>query len=496
MAKGEYEQAAVDYGEMININPKDANAYVYRGDAYRLKRDYEHAIADYDQAIRLNQALARAYTGRALAAVATRDYDRAIADSDQAITLEPNSAAAWTHRGNVYRAKLDDDRAIQDFDQATLLDPKYPNAFDLRASIYMRKGDYDRAIADWTKAIALNSKAPGYYNARASAYSRKGDYARAISDFDKAIELAPRFTLAYVNRGDAYDLKGAYARAIEDYDRALGIDPNHAVARQNRERVQARITVAADQTVAPPPPLVPGGVERRVALVIGNSQYKTVGVLPNTLRDATTVADALRAVGFQSVELATDLDRDGMVRALQSFRDQADQADWALIYYAGHGIEIERQNYVIPTNATLRDQRDVQAEAITSDELLAAVSGSRALHIVMLDACRENPFRARMRRTDATRAVSRGLAPPVEPKAGTLVVFAAKDGEVAADDVDGVNGPFARAFVRNIREPGREVRRVFDYVRDDVMEATGDRQQPFTYGSLPAKRDYFFLAAK
>jgi hypothetical protein len=115
----------------------------------------------------------------------------------------------------------------------------------------------------------------------------------------------------------------------------------------------------------------------------------------------------------------------------------------------------------------------------------------------VLDACRVNPFKDQMRRTMATRsATDRGLAPPPEPKPGTMVVYAAKDGEVAADDAGGANSPFARAFVNELKVPGREVRRLFDNVRDEVLEATGQRQQPFIYSSVPGKRDFFFVAGK
>jgi uncharacterized caspase-like protein len=115
----------------------------------------------------------------------------------------------------------------------------------------------------------------------------------------------------------------------------------------------------------------------------------------------------------------------------------------------------------------------------------------------VLDACRNNPFKERMRRTIASRgATERGLAPPPETEPGTLVVYSAKEGEIAEDDIDGSNSPFARAFVAQLKVPGREVRRLFDYVRDDVLLATNKRQQPFTYGSLPGARDFYFMAGK
>jgi uncharacterized caspase-like protein len=125
---------------------------------------------------------------------------------------------------------------------------------------------------------------------------------------------------------------------------------------------------------------------------------------------------------------------------------------------------------------------------------MSAVEGARKLRLVLMDACRDNPFAARMRRTVASRSIGRGLA-RVEPSVGTLVVYSAKDGEVALDG-DGANSPFAAAFVSELQLPGLEVRRLFDFVRDDVMQATSNRQQPFSYGSVPGRQDYFFIAGK
>src|SRR5262249_13253981 len=147
--------------------------------------------------------------------------------------------------------------------------------------------------------------------------------------------------------------------------------------RRNRDRLAALV---ARPESAKPDPVKPvsAAPDRRVALVIGNSQYRVAPSLPNPRRDASAIADALRQVGFETVEFATDLDHDGMVNALRSFRDKADNADWALIYYAGHGIEIDRINYFIPTDARLRDDRDLKAETVSYDDLLNTVSGARA----------------------------------------------------------------------------------------------------------------------
>ncbi|MBI4273769.1 MAG: caspase family protein, partial [Rhizobiales bacterium] len=162
------------------------------------------------------------------------------------------------------------------------------------------------------------------------------------------------------------------------------------------------------------------------------------------------------------------------------------------VYYAGHGLEIGGVNYLIPVDARLATDRDVELEAVPLNQVLSAVERARKLRLVLLDACRDNPFASQMKRTLATRSVGRGLA-SIEPEAGTLVVYAAKHGETALDG-DSANSPFVTAFVKNLATPGLEVRRLFDFVRDDVMEATNRRQQPFSYGSVPGRQDFFFVA--
>jgi len=235
---------------------------------------------------------------------------------------------------------------------------------------------------------------------------------------------------------------------------------------------------------------------RRVALVIGNSLYQNAPQLPNPSGDAAAVGAALRAVGFQSVTVLNDLSREGTLNALRSFASEAANADWAVIYYAGHGMEAAGMNYLVPVDAALKSDRDLSIEAVSLEQVLNAAERASSLRLVILDACRDNPFASQMKRslTVASRSVSRGLA-SVEPDAGTLVVYAAKHGETASDG-DGANSPFATAFMSNLKKPNIEIRRLFDYVRDDVMDVTRRQQQPFTYGSLSGRQEYFFVATK
>lgn len=250
------------------------------------------------------------------------------------------------------------------------------------------------------------------------------------------------------------------------------------------------IAMAPSGPTPAPQAATPSG--RRVALVIGNSAYESVAKLTNPQRDATAVAAALRGVGFHSVTVANDLTREALVAALIAFSRETDNAEWGVVYFAGHGIEVGGINYLVPVDARLKSDRDVELEGVSLNQVLGAVERARKLRLVLLDACRDNPFASQMRRSLGTRSVGRGLA-SVEPEAGTLVVYAAKHGETALDG-EGSNSPFAAALVKNLRTPGVEVRRLFDFVRDEVLETTNRRQQPYSYGSLPGREDFYFTA--
>jgi uncharacterized caspase-like protein len=226
-----------------------------------------------------------------------------------------------------------------------------------------------------------------------------------------------------------------------------------------------------------------------VALVIGNGAYRDVPSLDNPVNDARLIAGALRADGFD-VTVAPDLDRDGLVDALKTFAVKADAADWAVVYFAGHGIEMGGTNYLIPVDARLLTDRDVELEAVPSGQVMHAIDGAHQLRVVILDACRNNPFADSMKRTGEGRSIGRGLA-RIEPARGTLVFYAAKEGTIAADG-DGADSPFATALAKHLTEPGIEVDKMFRLVIDDVIDATGNKQEPFMYGSLTGRQDFYF----
>jgi hypothetical protein len=271
------------------------------------------------------------------------------------------------------------------------------------------------------------------------------------------------------------------------------VNPADTVTPRTTQQTAEIAKAAAPADISKPQAQTSTLTRNRIALVIGNSAYKNVPALTNPARDADTIASSLRAVGFKTVQLRSDLTRERLTDALHSFAAEADKADWAVVYFAGHGLEVNGTNYLIPVDARLAADRDVEFEAVPLDRVMSAVSGAKRLRLVLLDACRDNPFANQMRRSVATRSIGRGLT-NVEPEAGTLVVYAAKHRQVALDG-DGGNSPFVTALTKRMSTPGLEVRRLFDYVRDDVLEMTNRAQQPFSYGSLPGSEDYYFRAA-
>ncbi|MEO0990282.1 MAG: caspase family protein [Pseudomonadota bacterium] len=225
----------------------------------------------------------------------------------------------------------------------------------------------------------------------------------------------------------------------------------------------------------------------RIALVIGNGAYDGVADLKNPLNDARAVAEELTALGF-TVTHIEDASRNDMIDALRTFRNESFGKRQALVYYAGHGIEIDKQNYLVPTDALLKSDIDVEYEAVSMDLVVGATSGASGLRLVVLDACRDNPFLQTMQRSAATRSIGRGLA-IVEPAGNTLVAYSAKGGTVASDG-KGDYSPYAAAFLKALRTPGLEIGKFFRQIRDDVVISTAARQEPFLYGSLSARDIY------
>jgi uncharacterized caspase-like protein len=237
----------------------------------------------------------------------------------------------------------------------------------------------------------------------------------------------------------------------------------------------------------------------RIALVIGNSRYAAAPALSNPRNDATAIAAALRKAEFAEVFEAYDVTAAEMKAVLAMFKRKVAEADWAVVYFAGHGMEMNDSNYLISVDARIASEQDLQQFSVPLANVIDSIQGTRKLGLVILDACRNNPF---IKTLEEGRAVSRSQgggshAAPISPglgdiapPSGVMVAYASRHGTVALDG-EGQHSPYTAALLERLAARGEELNEVFRRVRDQVFTASDGKQQPFTYGSLPAERFYF-----
>jgi uncharacterized caspase-like protein len=232
-------------------------------------------------------------------------------------------------------------------------------------------------------------------------------------------------------------------------------------------------------------------IGRRVALVVGNSDYKNSARLANPASDARAMAEVFRALGFDEVHEYKDLEKQGLLAAFKKFGDVATSADWAVVYYAGHGLEVAGTNYFVPIDAKLEKEADTEDEAVPVKRLFDRLGDVKGIKIVILDACRDNPLAARSLRRGGTRGGgSRGLA-SMPGESGTLIALAADPG-MPAYDGEGVHSPYAQALLKHITEPNLEIRMMFGKVYDTMRETMSGKQEPWIQAKLSGQVSYQF----
>jgi tetratricopeptide (TPR) repeat protein len=481
----------------LRRNPENGNVYYNRATAYASKGDYDRAIADFDRAIELDPANGSAYNSRGIAHRHRGEYDQAILDHTRAIELDRTDEKAFNNRGLAYSRKGDANRAIADYTKAIELNPRYAAPYNNRAWAYYKSGKAAQGLPDVERSIELRPDHAQDLDTRGHIFEAMGQRSKALADYNAALRVQPDLVSSLWARGQIYEVQGLPSLAIADYKRLIELKEDAERPEREHEKAHARITALENNEMASAPVIKPGGgtsqkppqeIGRRVALVIGNAQYQTAGALTNPKTDASAVAAKLGLLGFAVIS-KYDLGAAEMRKALSEFEDKAAGADWALVYYAGHGMEMEGKNWLIPVDARLAKSNDVPDETIALDRVLDRVHGARKLRIVILDACRSNPFVSRIVMAGGKRALNRGLA-PIEPEHGEVVFYAARDGSVAADG-DSDHSPFATALLRHLDEEGVELGRFFRKVTSTVLSTTNPKQEPFVYGRLPDEDFYF-----
>ncbi|SFN37173.1 Tetratricopeptide repeat-containing protein [Bradyrhizobium sp. Rc3b] len=490
ISKRDYDRAIETLSIAIDLDPDYVIALNLRGLAYERKGQDDLAMADYNLALQKRPTYGVPYNNRGVIHARRGALQSALDDFSLSIKYTPKFLLGWTNRARARTLMKDFDGAIADFAEAEKIDPAAPQIASNRCITYGMMGRYAQALADCNGLIERQPKNVFAINNRADVSMMKGDLDAALKDYNTAIQINPNNIRAHSGRGQIYERKKDLAQARADYRAAAYSLTKFDEPDVARARAVAQERLAALTLQAPA-----GATGRRVALVIGNGAYKNVHALPNPPRDSKLIASVLRDVGFQSVISVNDLTRDKFFDALKAFAEEAEKADWAVVYYAGHGFEIGGVNYLVPVDAKLAADKDAETQAVALEQVIAAVGAARKMRLVVLDACRDNPFAPSMQRTLSLKLVDKGFS-NIEPGAGFMVVYAAKHGETAMDGDGSANSPFATALAREIKQPRIEIRKLFDIIRDDVWAATKHEQQPFTYGSPPGREDFYFVAGK
>lgn len=454
-------------GRRLSASDK-AKYLAYRGWAHTQKQDYQAALADLDMSIVLDDRQfgsrgSRAGVHRALGAL-----DHALIDIDACIKLAPRFAPARTVRGDILRDQGNTEAALREYDAALKLDPTELSALTGRSITYRMMGRVKEAQAELMRALALDNRVAEIYVAQGQLAESNHDLAKAREAYTRALEQ-PK-SIRFTNKPGS---------PIFDATRQQKIATARLAVLNNEQQD------IASSPAAPPAPM------QKLALVMGNGAYDVASKLPNPPRDARLIAQELRSIGFDTTE-GIDMTSDAMRRAVKEFLAKAPHAKVTLIFFAGHGMQIDGKNYLVPIDAQLTSGKNITDELIDLDFIMAGLDDKLRANVIVLDACRDNPFASRTPVDSvASRSVTirSGLAPQAGLSsggtlgAGTLIAFATAPGQVAYDG-EGASSPFTTALARHIITPGLEAQQMLTRVRSEVVASTRGRQVPWSNSSL------------
>ena len=506
LGKGDYDRAMAEASEAVRLNGQSATAFLNRGLGFEGKGALNKAQADFRRAVSIDPQKRQVPVKQAadglqrveqkMAALGGADWagcfsapqtEQKIAACGRLIEAKKlgsdDLSAAYYQRATGFALVTGDiDRVIADCSEAVRLDATNTNAFATRGAGFARKGLLDRALADLNEGQRLNPNNAGVHNGLGIYYAAVGDYDRALAEYNEAIRLFPQFAAAYRNRGVAYEKKGQFNAALADFHVALGYDPTKKLvfAREAADgiaRIEARLAApatpnasAAAPSSARAPAVVPG---KRVALVIGNDKYESLQPLQKAANDARVVADHLGKLGFEVI-LAENANRRTMSEKLTELTGRLGRGDTAFFFFAGHGIAIKDGNYLLPTDTPQVSEGQeslLTREAIGADSIVDALQDRGARVIVMvLDACRDNPFKkAGSRGVGASGGLGEMRAPE-----GVFVLYSAGFGQTALDRLNdsdaNVNSVFTRTFAPLLDRPGLSLQELAKITQSEVKK--------------------------
>lgn len=406
--------------------------------------------------------------------------DKVIADG-QAVAAE--RIAAYYSRSGILYDRRQYEAVISDLDQLVALKGDHALALNRRGLAKAELNRNTEAVADYDKALAADPALIRAWMYRGDANRNRGEFERALADYEQALKRDPLALWALRGRGYTYERMGLFAEAEQVYRQVLAgqprrDNPDDRRARRSAETDLKRIAAAlqARSRFANP-------IGSRAALIIANTRYKgSFEALATPANDASALAAALKHVGFKDADIVVrhDLDRRGMTAALREFEATARTVDWALVYFAGHGVRARSNlDYMIPIDAQVESERDLADEAVALERVAERIADAKKLQMIVFDACRSNDLTRRLyASSDAQRAAPASAAP--FEAAGLMIAFSARRGQSAYDGK--VHSPFAEALLANLEKPGIDLEAALAATADHVRKATRDAQVPEIYG--------------
>jgi Flp pilus assembly protein TadD len=515
--KGENEQAIAAYREAIRLQPEHADAHYGLGVASGHLSQNEQAVTAYREAIRLNPGLADAHYNLGMIYARLRLEEQAIAAFREAIRLQPTDALAHYGLGVIYAKRGQNDQAMEVYREAIRLNPNHAEAYTGLGVIYSRTRQDDQAIEAYRQAVQLKPSQPNAYYGLWGMYRVKGDRSEAQRAWRAYQALVP-------GAGPEPDTGMAQAEpqapstptAVELVAERPTIEPvslptvspplasslplpepPRVMPERSAEAMPkpSPMAVLSESPTAPSPPrpsISParppevGGLtfpssEQRTALVIGNAAYR-VDPLRNAVHDATDMAMSLRGVGFQVIELH-DADHQRMEEGVEQFTRQLGRGGVGVFYYSGHGVQVNGLNYLIPVDARISRESDIKYQSVQVDWVLDRMrDAGNELNVIILDACRNNPYTRNLRSSQPGLAV-------IQAASGSLIAYATSPG-TTAEDGPGRNGTYTKHLLHFMQVPSLSAEQMFKEVRVAVAQETGKKQIPWVSTSILG--DFYF----
>lgn len=499
--------------------PLKAEALSFRVAINQVIGRTSEAAADIGEAMQQPQQSAAPYVQRALQHERDGDVNAALADLDRALQIDPGTAAALYARGELLRRLGVLDRARVDLAATVALGPPFRSlALTAKSELELRAGDlraaYDDIIAatrepsDMPKAEAAAARAELLIQAGNLALDKLKEPDAADKLFTEAQKLVPKSWSPALGLARVAESRGEKSKAVAIYRRVI------AATKATPNLYERRMAEVYLKLLTEPLLRETQGIFRdaaaigvyggkgspdglkRVAFIIGESDYTELASLPNARRDAAVMANALADLGFDTVEFAENLKKGDLRKVPAIIAEKAAQADVVLVFYAGHGVETAGANYLIPVDAVPDSDEHLANDALALADLAAAASKARRGALVIVDACRDDPFVearavARSRGAGGRAGIAiperlhAGLAPTPATTPNSIVFHSTQPGKIALDG-DGLDSPFVRALLETLSAPGRALDAVVRDTTARVSERTEGKQVPAAYGTAPA----------